>query len=381
MPTSSRTTSTVLLLLALMACDFDTVEEDVVVEVLNSTGVGEAATPRERELLETWASRLLDAEETAVVGRLDSPDTAYVFGEVADILEDDHGNLLVLDGQANNLRVFGQSGEHLHTFGRTGRGPGEFMEPNAMEWWSPDQLVITDRTRRAQVVTYTPGRAPQYDRELATEIAVESACRNGSGLWLHGLDATSEHLVQMLDVYEGGLRGGWGVSLKVVDNAILQMRLDVGHLACASEVDSGFLLTSRYFPYVRFFDQGGNERWHATLGNFHPMRFTMVSRGGRVGLRQGLATEAGGFHWIRSALALDKDTFLVQVGWVSADDAASGSAYTALESILFTAESGVSMSLGSSLPLVHLANDTGLLASRQAPFPQVIRLTRTEHRP
>ena len=49
-----------------------------------------------------------------------------LFGVIAQLVEDDAGNIYLLDGQLSEIQVFSRQGEWLRTIGREGEGPGEF---------------------------------------------------------------------------------------------------------------------------------------------------------------------------------------------------------------------------------------------------------------
>lgn len=52
-----------------------------------------------------------------------------LFGRILDVELGPDGEILVLDGQAEEIRVFDTSGTHLRTLGRPGEGPGELSRP------------------------------------------------------------------------------------------------------------------------------------------------------------------------------------------------------------------------------------------------------------
>jgi hypothetical protein len=59
-------------------------------------------------------------------------DDDIFFGMPIQILEDEDGNVYVLDSQVSEIVVFSPDGEHLRTIGREGEGPGEFRGANDM---------------------------------------------------------------------------------------------------------------------------------------------------------------------------------------------------------------------------------------------------------
>ena len=70
-------------------------------------------------------------ESLWTVGALDGEDWE-VFGDVADLVFNEAGDLFVLDEQAGHVVVLDRAGAHLRTISRQGEGPGELTEPRSM---------------------------------------------------------------------------------------------------------------------------------------------------------------------------------------------------------------------------------------------------------
>ncbi len=65
----------------------------------------------------------------------------------------DRNQVLVADGQTNELRLFSRaSGEHLRTFGGFGQGPGE-IEHLWQVWRATDGVIAEDAAGKASVFT------------------------------------------------------------------------------------------------------------------------------------------------------------------------------------------------------------------------------------
>jgi hypothetical protein len=93
--------------------------------VLTSAGAG--ATPnvvpnKKPEL----PPRTIALEEQWTVG---GEDGEYIFGMMIDSLEDEEGNIYMLDAQLCQVEVFSPDGEHLRTISGQGDGPGEVRIP------------------------------------------------------------------------------------------------------------------------------------------------------------------------------------------------------------------------------------------------------------
>ncbi|MGD8413835.1 MAG: 6-bladed beta-propeller [Candidatus Latescibacterota bacterium] len=83
-------------------------------------------------------------------------DDDLFFGTPVQILEDDEGNVYVLDSQVSEIVVFTPGGEYLRTIGREGEGPGEFRGAN-------DMFIRSDGI--IGVVVVFPGKIIQLNRD------------------------------------------------------------------------------------------------------------------------------------------------------------------------------------------------------------------------
>ena len=83
-------------------------------------------------------------------------DDDLFFGRLGQLVQDDEGELFVLDSQLSEIYVFSQGGELLRTIGREGEGPGEFMQVMDM-YLGPDGLL--------GLVRIFPGRVYRIGRD------------------------------------------------------------------------------------------------------------------------------------------------------------------------------------------------------------------------
>jgi len=108
----------------------------LVVAAACSTDSGDAPAVTVRDsagirIVENWASPD-DVPTYAELGEVDfgigvvEGEAAYSFTNVLDVRTLPSGDIIVVEGQAQELRVFDRSGRHVRTIGRQGEGPGEF---------------------------------------------------------------------------------------------------------------------------------------------------------------------------------------------------------------------------------------------------------------
>lgn len=93
---------------------------------------------------ERWT---LAPEPSVRIGALASSDPAYQFSRIHGVLRLSDGRIVVLDGEASEVRWFDAEGNHLYSAGREGAGPGEF---NFARWafrLDGDTVLVEDRPR------------------------------------------------------------------------------------------------------------------------------------------------------------------------------------------------------------------------------------------
>ena len=83
-------------------------------------------------------------------------DEDVIFGLITQILEDDEGQLYLLDRQLSQVHVFSPEGEFLRALSREGDGPGEARSPNDMYFTADGGLAL---------MQVFPGRVVLIDRE------------------------------------------------------------------------------------------------------------------------------------------------------------------------------------------------------------------------
>ena len=147
------------------------------------------------------------------IGVLDG-DPAYIFSSIVGLRELDGGDLLVADGQANELRVYDASGLHVRTFGGSGGGPGEFADLSNLVGLSGDTVWVWD-AQSARLTTFlTSG-------ELIETVSVDSGNLFGRIRGLHRLgDATYVARSTLLP----GLSGTPEASDRTLVRALLVLR-------------------------------------------------------------------------------------------------------------------------------------------------------------
>lgn len=74
--------------------------------------------------------------------RIGDDDEDLLLGVIAELLEDDAGNVYLLDGQLSEVHILDAGGNWLRSIGRAGEGPGEFRNGSAMFWAPGGQIGV-----------------------------------------------------------------------------------------------------------------------------------------------------------------------------------------------------------------------------------------------
>jgi hypothetical protein len=93
------------------------------------------------------------------IGELEGPPETS-FGRLASIAVKRDGRILAVDRQVPTVRVFGPEGAYVESWGRKGRGPGEFLAPDAGMAVLPDGRVVVRDRGNARLQVFSPDGTP-----------------------------------------------------------------------------------------------------------------------------------------------------------------------------------------------------------------------------
>lgn len=116
-----------------------------ILALFNATGsIVAAAAAQEKSLAEIYRTGKVRFVPEITITDESMAGKAF-FSSVMDIALDDQGNLYVCDYREGNIKKFDAAGAFLGTIGRPGQGPGEFGNPNNIEW-SKGRLYVQELT-------------------------------------------------------------------------------------------------------------------------------------------------------------------------------------------------------------------------------------------
>ncbi len=357
-----------VLLLSLMACgpNSERVGEEAFLEMhpidsLRNRPIGVAARIVNGEYADTSApavNALLRARGVLRVGLLEGT-PEYVMGELVGAATDEQQRTFVLDQSNATVRVFDRDGKSTLTFGKPGRGPGELTRPTALH-------LMRDRAYVADAFGLHTFREDsggfRYQESFSPEFTVESVCSMDTTLFLHGTRASPDSLIYPFD----GSRMGVGFGrIYNSSSSIVAMHLGRSRLACSNTTVA--IAPVSVLGEVWGFDRNGKPRWIVEIDGFRPISFGESPSGGS----RTTIPETGYDRLI--SLQYVGGYFLAQVMYVSLDDYKGNQRdYTSIFSFLIDEESGQSLSLGETLPLLAAARDRRLIGISNHPYPQFI---------
>lgn len=243
---------------------------------------------------------LHDADDGVSIGVLDAP-APFQFGSIVDAALDGTGNLIVLDGQAAQLRVFaiGDAAapsipETLQVLGGPGLGPGEFQRPRAMSLGADGLVGVFELHGRVHLFDRN-SRELSHLRTLQLPMTVEDACILGSELIVTGRHSEHPGSIHVLTA-----TGEWVRSFgQIYDSPRTQINntLNRSKVACLGSL--GQILSAPVFlPEVRKYDIRGELLWRTTIEGLLPLYIAETSNGSVT-----MGTPPNGYHSTVSIVA------------------------------------------------------------------------------
>jgi sugar lactone lactonase YvrE len=105
-----------------------------------------------------WGENLpIKIELIRTIGDINTLDENLAFNLPSDIVQDDTGNIYILDAGNCRVQKFDSEGKYIDTFGREGQGPGEFNTPTSLDIDANGNLIVSDPIGRKIQVFSTEG--------------------------------------------------------------------------------------------------------------------------------------------------------------------------------------------------------------------------------
>lgn len=232
---------------------------------------------------------------------------AELFAVISDIAVGSDGGVFVLDMMQQELRSFDADGRHRATVGRKGRGPGEFLQPNALTI-TDDGLVHVVDNPNTRIATFRPTASSlEHVGDVRLPFPVDGICAIGRRRFvmsigqprlIHELDdkgavVRSFATAEPPDPALGRIAPGARRMLEEYENQ--------GRLACDAASESVLMLHSATFV-VRAFSVDGRSLWRVRLVDVQPSEVKAVRGGAGIQIGPNVKT---GVHSSASGLAMD----------------------------------------------------------------------------
>jgi hypothetical protein len=288
-----------------------------------------------------------------------------VFGAVEDVDAHVPGRFAVLDSRYNEVRVFDSNGTFVESFGRPGRGPNEFLAPEALESYGADRFIVADRNaqvklieRRAagmqQRLTIQLPFTPEDLCVLANAIVVQGPTPGGM---LHLYSHDGRHLRSLGDGYRSR-------------NPLVSNQLSDGRAACATEAGT-IVAMLRYLPYVRGYGADGTLRWTSRLADF---RTIGIEEGVEPDGQPYVVVGAGPSEYdqVEVLRAFGEGLVIVQTARHTPQSDKERREHAELRTYVLSARTGKGVYVGNTLPRVLDVAGNRIYAATNDPFPQVL---------
>lgn len=323
-----------------------------------------AAPSREPGDLRSFAERLARSREALAIGVLEGG-RHEIFGAVEDIEGDPEGRVMVLDSRYNELRAYGPDGRFEFAFGRPGRGPNEFLSPEAFAADARGRVVVADRNNQLKVFRRN-GEGLEYERTIHLQFVPEDFCLLGETLYVQGVHQTENAVVHAFTLSGDRLRS-FGEPYRS-KNPLVRAQMSDGPLACSE--DAGTIVTMfEHLPVVFGYAPTGELRWTTRIADFRPMRITEgFEPDGRPYIQQ---EGQDGYDMATHMLAIPGGYVLLQITHTGPSNGASGPGEEELRTYLLSAATGEGVYVGDQLPRIYDFAGPFLFAGMNDPFPQV----------
>lgn len=329
--------------------------------------VGGTSPDEETVLAVRRLVRLLrDLREIERIG-LSEGEGPEVFGLVEDLAVDQAGHLYVLDSRFNQVRIFDANGHFRNQFGGSGRGPNEFLAPEAIAIDIQGRVLVADRGNQVKVFERR-GTTFQYVSRIQVKFVPEDMCVLDDWIYVQGFRQENQKTVHGYRL-AGGETLSFGPTYSS-PNWLVRSQLSDGSIACNPDVDA-VVFAFELFPYILAYGQDGHRRWLTRLEEFTVMTITQaVEPDGQPSV----TLHGGVFNTIGNLLAGPGETVIVQVRGHDESSMRERREYATLRTYVLSARTGEGMYVGDRLPIIGVIAGDRVYAAQNDPFPQVVIL-------
>lgn len=252
-------------------------------ENIPNKGLSSTASFRAKEnSLTSFSSKLLDKlisyEELAKISAGDNKFN-NPFPPVDDIVIDNYGHFLILSNRIKRILVYNNDGKFVTSIGREGRGPGEFMDPKAIDLNPNGDLYVLDKFEvdifNFKEGQYIHNRVIEHRLNRSTDLCLLNEDIVISGFSVKELTESSSadfpiSVSEPLHLYnkEGDSIQSFGKKYNSSTGwPIFTGQLSEMYLACHDSSET-VMTTYVKFPFIHGYSKSGTLKWVSKINDF-----------------------------------------------------------------------------------------------------------------
>lgn len=313
-------------------------------------------------------SALLNVRRVAEIGRLGAGavDDPHVFGLIADVELDEHGNVYVLDRHNAQVRIFDSRGTFVAAIGKPGQGPGEFRDPSALELLPNGRVAVADRGAALKVFTPTE-EGYQVESSVQLSLAPEGMCAHGNRVFAAGWQRSSDAIIHRASAASNGRRRSFGRGYRS-ESWLVQDQLSDGRIACLGD-PVRVVFAFELLPVLRGYDaRDGTLAWEVGIDGYAQMKITETTSADGQAAVSFSAREVQ--DNLVSVTRVASSHVLLQYLRGNPQDVRSGAAEPSTRTYLVDAATGRG-ALIDALPLVAAMDSVRQVAMWLLPYPRL----------
>lgn len=336
--------------------------------LVRSDSIPAGMSPQELSKWRDARSALLNVQSVAQIGRLGdgAVDDPQVFGLIADVELDDHGNVYVLDRHSAQVRIFDSQGTFVAAIGKPGEGPNEFRDPSTLELLSNGRVAVADRGAGLKIFAPTE---EGYELESSVQLSLtpEGMCAAGGQVFAAGWRRASNTIIHHATGSSTGQRRSFGSGYRS-ESWLVQDQLSDGRIECMDD-PARVVFAFELFPVLRGYDaHDGKLVWEAGIDGYAQMKITeTLSADGESAVAFSAREVQDN---LISVTRVASSHFLLQYLRANPQDVRSGVAEPSTRTYLIDAATGRGALIGP-LPLVAAMDSVRQVALWLLPYPRL----------
>ncbi|MGH7500631.1 MAG: 6-bladed beta-propeller [Longimicrobiales bacterium] len=246
----------------------------------------------------------------ATFGVADSP-FEQAIGEITDVAFDAEDRIVLLDARNHRIQLIRPDGQLVAQFERSGRGPGEFYVPAAVDVGSDGLIYVLDRGNQRVTSLRQERDSLTFVNEFRIEHDARDLCVLRNAVLLVG-----DYEQQILHYYSvdgqylrsaGNLEGA--PADHPAEHPLYERHFSTGSLLCDLDREE-ILFAATLHGLLRSFDSEGIEVGRRSLAGFVPVSITVSESGG---LSTDYPEGRDFYHRVQNIVLEDDSVVVVQV--------------------------------------------------------------------